>query len=239
MFVGFTTAKDLPACEGSDTSLWTDCFGSVEYDENHIYIGEWKYGTRRGQGTYTWPSGTKYVGGFYDSQRHGKGTNFWSDGRIDDGWFYYNTPVKGSIPFNVGSFELEFDELTSSEIELLNQHYQYISKKLSVIMKSWNPPDNEAQCVDFQIHEVTDMKTDSEGRESTFTDWTLRERHKDNCGGSRSTAPRISEVQVISGFQDMRIWFSKWCHVISEDGEKEFTEVQIDVKFNPSGECPE
>ena len=42
--------------------------------DGHRYAGEWKYGERNGQGTFTWPSGQKYEGDFKDGLSDGQGT---------------------------------------------------------------------------------------------------------------------------------------------------------------------
>lgn len=41
-----------------------------------------------GQGTYTWPDGSRYVGFLRDDKKHGRGTRTWPDGRRYEGeWF--------------------------------------------------------------------------------------------------------------------------------------------------------
>tara|TARA_B100000780_G_C20977919_1_gene390648 strand:- start:111 stop:851 length:741 start_codon:yes stop_codon:yes gene_type:complete len=219
--------NELPPCEG-DQMTWTAC--SITLDSGDKYVGEWKEGRRTGQGTYTWMSGTKYIGGFHNSQRHGKGTNFFSDGRVDDIWFYYNQPVKGSIPYNVRSFKLEFNELTASEILLMNRHHQLTIEKLPVIMQSWDAPNNEARCVDFFIEDVSDSNTN----------WELRELHDDYCGGDPASGPRISSVSIYEDEDEegTNLIFTKWCTVINDSGEKDFLPLNISLSSNPSGECP-
>ena len=44
------------------------------------YVGEYKYGKRHGQGTYTSPSGDKYVGEWKDGKMHGQGTHTGANG---------------------------------------------------------------------------------------------------------------------------------------------------------------
>ena len=43
-------------------------------------MGEFKYGLRHGQGTYT-TENSKYVGEYKDWEKNGQGTLTWSDGR--------------------------------------------------------------------------------------------------------------------------------------------------------------
>ena len=46
------------------------------------YIGEFKDGSRHGQGTYWYEDGKKYVGEWKDNNYHGKGTEYAADGKI-------------------------------------------------------------------------------------------------------------------------------------------------------------
>jgi len=56
--------SNLPACQGSDTAKWSNCFGSVTYPSGDKYVGEYKDGKNNGQGTYTYANGDKHVGEF-------------------------------------------------------------------------------------------------------------------------------------------------------------------------------
>lgn len=93
--------SNLPACQGSDDSKWSNCAGeSTLKEENNYkgeylngkkhgfgvmnvlhpdfkgdkYVGEFKEGMMYGQGTYTYVNGNKYVGEFKDGKRNGQGT---------------------------------------------------------------------------------------------------------------------------------------------------------------------
>ena len=51
----------------SDTSYWTDCFGTFTWSDGATYVGEWLNNERYGQGTFTCGlNGEKYVGAFID-----------------------------------------------------------------------------------------------------------------------------------------------------------------------------
>ena len=54
------------------------------------YDGDWVANKYHGQGTYTWPDGTKYVGTWVDNTMHGQGTYTDKDGREWVGEFYNN-----------------------------------------------------------------------------------------------------------------------------------------------------
>ena len=90
LMVGNAYAQNnLPACQGSDASRWRSCFGEITKDDEYSYsgdflngrfqglgtmkvlapnfkgdkyVGEFSFGKRSGQGTYTLANGNKYVG---------------------------------------------------------------------------------------------------------------------------------------------------------------------------------
>lgn len=64
----------LPACQGTDTTRWSNCFRSFTFSNGDKYVGEYKDGKKNGQGTYTYADGEKYVGEWKDGKRHGQGT---------------------------------------------------------------------------------------------------------------------------------------------------------------------
>ena len=71
----------LPPCQGSETTKWSNCFGTYYIVKGSMYVGEWRDGNYNGLGTYTAPDGSKYVGDWKDDKRHGLGINTYSDGR--------------------------------------------------------------------------------------------------------------------------------------------------------------
>ena len=72
--------SNLPACQGSDATRWSNCFGSWTSSSGNKYVGEWKDDKYNGQGTYTFSSGEKYVGEYKDNKRHGQGTYTFANG---------------------------------------------------------------------------------------------------------------------------------------------------------------
>ncbi len=54
--------------------------GTVTWPDGTKHVGAWKDGFANGQGTLTWPSGDKYVGEFKDNKYHGQGTFSSPDG---------------------------------------------------------------------------------------------------------------------------------------------------------------
>jgi len=75
----------LPACQGSDTTKWSNCFGSFSLSNGNKYVGEFKDSMMHGQGTFYFHGndkfkGDRYVGEFKDDKRHGQGTYISSNG---------------------------------------------------------------------------------------------------------------------------------------------------------------
>ena len=66
--------SSLPACQGSDVSRWTNCFGAYSWISGSNYVGEWRDGKYHGQGTKT-QGPDKYVGEWKDDKLNGQGTH--------------------------------------------------------------------------------------------------------------------------------------------------------------------
>ncbi len=65
----------LPSCPTDrHVSTWTDCFATYTSANGDTYFGEFRNGTRNGQGTYTHADGDKYVGEFRNGTSNGQGT---------------------------------------------------------------------------------------------------------------------------------------------------------------------
>ena len=79
MVGGAFAQSNLPACQGSDTTKWSNCTGGATLS-NGRYVGEYKDGKRNGRGTATFVSGHKYVGEFKDEKYNGQGTLTFPDG---------------------------------------------------------------------------------------------------------------------------------------------------------------
>ena len=74
--------SNLPACEGSNVSLWNNCFGNLIDPSGDKYLGEFKNGTFHGKGTYYYLAkdqfkGDKYVGEYKDDKKNGQGTYYY------------------------------------------------------------------------------------------------------------------------------------------------------------------
>ena len=66
--------KELPKCQGSDSSKWTKYNGKTTFYDGNKYVGEWKDGKAHGYGEYMWVNGNFYVGQFENGEENGKGT---------------------------------------------------------------------------------------------------------------------------------------------------------------------
>ena len=81
LMVGSACAQsNLPSCQGSDVSRWSNCVGNYNFTNGSNYVGEFKDGKYNGQGTLTTANGDKYVGEWRDGKHHGYGTLIYSDG---------------------------------------------------------------------------------------------------------------------------------------------------------------
>jgi hypothetical protein len=74
--------SQLPKCDETFASAWTDCQGSQIFESGNKYVGEWKDNKHHGQGTLTWSDGSKYVGEWKDGKHHGQGTLTFASGEF-------------------------------------------------------------------------------------------------------------------------------------------------------------
>ena len=72
--------SNLPSCQGSDATRWSNCFGSWTGSNGNKYVGEVKDGKANGQGTYTWANGDRHVGEWKDDKRNVQGTSTYANG---------------------------------------------------------------------------------------------------------------------------------------------------------------
>ena len=84
--------SNLPACQGSETSGWSNCTGTKTFTSGNKYVGEFKDYKFHGQGTFTFANGDKYVGAFKDDKRNGQGTYTFADGSKYVGEYKDNQP---------------------------------------------------------------------------------------------------------------------------------------------------
>ena len=67
--------------------------GTVTYPDGTLYVGDFKDGKRHGQGTYTFPRGSKsavcceHVGKWKNGMPNGLGVHTYADGRIEEGMY--------------------------------------------------------------------------------------------------------------------------------------------------------
>ena len=59
--------------------------GEARYPSGDVYVGDIVYGVRDGYGEYTWADGEKYVGEWKDGKRHGNGKHTDIKGKTKEG----------------------------------------------------------------------------------------------------------------------------------------------------------
>ena len=67
--------------------------GTVTYSNGNTYEGQWENGNRHGQGICTYANGNVYEGQWVAGIRHGQGTMTYADGRIEEGRWKYGSFV--------------------------------------------------------------------------------------------------------------------------------------------------
>ncbi len=65
----------LRPCNGTVTSSWNKCVGSVNNPNGSKYVGSFSSSYYSGQGTYTAPDGSKHVGEFISNRKNGQGSS--------------------------------------------------------------------------------------------------------------------------------------------------------------------
>jgi clan AA aspartic protease (TIGR02281 family) len=71
--------SNLPPCLSDTAAEWNNCHGTRKIADGD-YVGEWVGNRPNGQGTLTWPDGTRYVGQFHDGSISGQGIFTWANG---------------------------------------------------------------------------------------------------------------------------------------------------------------
>jgi hypothetical protein len=75
--------SNLPPCEGSESALWDNCFGTLIFSSNNDkYVGEIKMGKADGMGTYTFVNGDRYSGQHKNGKFHGSGNTISAGGVV-------------------------------------------------------------------------------------------------------------------------------------------------------------
>jgi TonB family protein len=147
------SSTTLPACQGSDVSSWTNCFGTQSYAKGHSYVGEFKDGMFDGQGTEYFVSGFKYVGQYKGGKRSGQGIHYKLDGSIlqSGSWLNdvlvkpieldksrpsFNTPTQFAISNSPSTTER--DRL-NAEVDAERKKRQELEEQLRVAQQSTQP----------------------------------------------------------------------------------------------------
>lgn len=146
-----TSLGNLPACHGSNTSYWSNCFGSKTDPSGTKYVGEFKGGKRNGQGTFIFTNGNKYVGEWMEDKYNGLGAIYSSTGMTilegiwSDDRFVRSAPVQQASVANqkvplvaLQPDNSERDKLLA-EVEAERKKRQELEEQLKVAQQPTQP----------------------------------------------------------------------------------------------------
>jgi hypothetical protein len=126
-------ASNLQKCPSDTTVVWTECFGSYEYESGAKYTGEFKNDEPHGEGTYTEAMGAVYVGKLRAGLYHGQGTLTYSDGEVMSGIWKDDVLQPPEGLFKVEGKNLYFDTENTLGVDGINSSH---SENLFDILKS-------------------------------------------------------------------------------------------------------
>jgi hypothetical protein len=138
--------SDLPACQGSDTARWSNCFGKYTFPDGAKYVGEWKAMLMHGRGTFISAKGVKYEGEWRDNYYNGQGTLFASNGSVisqgvwADGKFVRSASQLESLPSALSN-NAEIDRLTAA-VEAERKKRQELEAQLAASAQPTPPQTN-------------------------------------------------------------------------------------------------
>ena len=133
MLLFSTEGWSLPPCPGSpltgsvtsNVAWWSNCegtfiFGNKSKYAGFVYVGEYRYGKKHGQGTYIRADGSKYVGQWKYGRQNGQGTLTYLDGRVQEGIFENGKFLYAKkTPPRAIAMRRNYDRLREIEIEVL------------------------------------------------------------------------------------------------------------------------
>ena len=154
--------SNLPGCQGSDVSRWTNCVGTSTFDRMHKYVGEWKNGKPNGQGIFTFVVGSRYVGEFKDGKRNGLGTLFASNGTVIDQGIWADNDFVRSAPVQQESVANQAVALVPVRPNTSQSNLPLCTGAYGVLNTSWSG------C--FGTHEVSNVGKYSCDRKDGFCD---------------------------------------------------------------------
>jgi len=67
--------------------------GTMKWNNDDVYDGNWKYGKMSGQGKMTWYNGVRYTGNWRNDKRNGFGTMRYANGKIAKGIWRDDNPT--------------------------------------------------------------------------------------------------------------------------------------------------
>lgn len=131
LMVGNASAQSsLPACQGSDASKWTNCFGTFVFASGNQYAGQWKDSRRSGQGTEVFANGNKYVGEFKNDKPNGQGTLYATNGSVINQGMWADGNFVGSSPLQQATAPNTEIEKLRTEAEFERKRRQELEEQL-------------------------------------------------------------------------------------------------------------
>lgn len=87
-----------------DCPVWKPkCYGTIEFDDGSIYIGEISFGQPQGKGTMKWEDGSMYTGNFVKGLKEGHGEMIYPDGTKYEGdWKANKMSGRGAYVWSCG-----------------------------------------------------------------------------------------------------------------------------------------
>lgn len=143
LMVGNASAQSsLPACQGSDASKWTNCFGTFVFASGNQYAGQWKDSRRSGQGTEVFANGNKYVGEFKNDKPNGQGTLYATNGSVINQGMWADGNFVGSSPLQQATAPNTEIEKLRTEAEFERKRRQELEEqlRLSQLQPQTNTP---------------------------------------------------------------------------------------------------
>jgi len=124
--------SNLPACQGTDFSKWDNCFGSGNGPTGISWAGEYKNGSRNGQGMETYATGDKYVGEYKNGLPNGQGTYTHFNGTIKRGLFIDGRFVGWSSVNRANAPTIQQPSYTINEVEKFRSEAEESKRLLAI-----------------------------------------------------------------------------------------------------------
>jgi len=141
--------KNLPNCLGSQTSQWTNCFGSKSVASGN-YEGEWKDGRRSGHGTFKNIDGRKYIGDWKNDNRDGRGIQYSADGTVVASGEWYEGKLVGSFVLDVSRYPFVSTTKVSSSSDVIRTSENEIATNGNKYVGEWKGNKRDGRGIEYR-----------------------------------------------------------------------------------------